>query len=64
MIEEKDLVFYMGGDVYYREKVIANMDIEVMPFKYILKLNDEKFSFETRKEAVEKIILFLEKNND
>jgi hypothetical protein len=64
MIEEKDLVFYMGGDVHYCEEVIAHMDIEVMPFKYILKLNDEKFSFETRKEAVEKIILFLEKNND
>ena len=44
MIEEKDLVFHMGGNVYYYEKVIAYMDIEVMPFKYILKLNDEKFS--------------------
>jgi hypothetical protein len=61
---ENDLVFYMGGNISFNDKIIANLTIDGPPLKYILLIEEEKFSFESRSEAINKIISYLEKKND
>lgn len=61
---EKDLVFYMGGDVHYRDKVIANLKVDGFPLKYLVEIEKEKFFYDSRQEAVKKIIDYIEQKND
>lgn len=58
---EKDLVFYMGGDIHYKDEVIANLKVDGPPLKYVLMINDEKIFFESREEAINRLIEILGK---
>lgn len=57
---EKDLIFYMGGDIHYQNKVIANLQIDCLPLKYILLIDKQKIICESREQAVDEIIQYLE----
>jgi hypothetical protein len=61
---ESDLLFYMGGNVLFNNKIIANLTIDGPPLKYILLIEEKIISCESRSEAVNKIISYLEKKND
>jgi hypothetical protein len=61
---EKDLVFYMGGNVFFKNKMIANLSVDGPPLKYMLLIETEKIECESREDAVNKIIIYLEKKND
>jgi hypothetical protein len=61
---EEDLVFYMGGNVSFKNETIANLSVDGPPLKYILLIENEKIECESREDAVKKIISYLEKKND
>lgn len=58
---EKDLIFYMGGDIHYKNEVVANLKVDGPPLKYILAIKKEKIICDSREEAVNKLISILEK---
>ena len=58
---ENDLVFHMGGNVSFNNEIIANLTIDGPPLKFVLMISEEKFLYESREEAVNKIIGYLEK---
>lgn len=53
---ERDFVFYMGGDVFFKNEKVATLKIDGPPLAYVVNIENNIFSFNNREEAIDKII--------